>query len=270
MLNNKNRFRIARDETMGDGLARVTKELISCMLECLKSYPENLEAIHQTRVACKRLRSIAKLLKKNLPKAAKQLNAEIRDIARLLSLQRDAEVKLEVIHQLLKDADESQQHLLQQLVEHYQAGAIDQQIIEKNVELAKEKATALAEVVNGWKFKNINETKIIKSLNNEFELVKEGYKDNRKEPDPVDMHTWRKYTKTCLYQSQILETHLKAKYAQPIEKLKKLGTLLGHYHDLVLILEDIEEPVINDSSETEQTLLKDFIESLQAKLIKKF
>ena len=267
--NNKNRFRVAKDETMGEGLARVIEELLLHMLDCLQSFPENPEAIHQTRVACKRLRATAKLLKKNLPKPAKQLNAQIRDIARLLSLQRDAEVKLEVNHQLIKEADDIQQHLLQQLVEHYQAGAIDQQIIKKNVQLAIEKAAALREMLKSWKFKKIDAAKIIKAQNNEFQLVKKGYEDNKKDPDPVDMHTWRKHAKTCLYQSQILETHLKSKYTQHIQKLKKLGTLLGDYHDLVLILENIEEPVIGDWSKVEQSALQEYIESIQASLLKK-
>jgi CHAD domain-containing protein len=268
-LKTKHRFRIAKDESPDEGLARVIQELLAHIQDCLNSFPGNSEAIHQTRVACKRLRAIAKLLKKNLPKPARQLNAEIRDIAHLLSLQRDSEVKLEVIRLLLKDADDSQRHLLQQLAEYYQAGAIDQAIIEKNVELAKEKAMALYEVINTWKFRKIEETKIIKALDNEYELFRQGYKDNRNNPDPVDMHTWRKHAKTCLYQSQILQTHLKTRYTQHIDQLKKLGTLLGHYHDLVLILDDIEEPVIGDWGENEQSLLRDYIKSRQAALGKK-
>jgi len=263
------RFRINKDETMKAGLARVTQALLASMLDALQSYPQNSEAIHQTRVAGKRLRAVAKLLKKSLPKFAKQLNAEIRDIARLLSVQRDAEVKLEVIQQLLKDADEHEKLLLQQLTEYYQAGAIDQPIIEKNVDLAKEKVAALGEVISGWNFKNINDTKIIKALNNEFVLVGLGYKENRKEPDPVDMHTWRKHTKTCLYQCQILETHLKEKYTKHIDRLKKLGILLGHYHDLELVLEDIEEPVIGDWGDEECAKSKAPIEKIQITLLKK-
>ncbi|HEY5603907.1 MAG TPA: CHAD domain-containing protein [Gammaproteobacteria bacterium] len=265
----KNRFYIKSDETIAEGLARVTQQFLAGMQESLQSYPDAAQSIHQTRVAGKRLRAIAALLKKNLPKPAKQLNTEIRDIAHLLSLHRDEEVKLEVIHRLLKDANENQQHLLQQLAEYYQAGSIDRQIIEKNVRLAHEKALALSEVINNWKFKSIDGAKIIRALNNEFGQVKAGYKENKNAADPVEMHTWRKHVKTCLYQTQILQSHLKAKYRPRIDKLNKLGVLLGHYHDLVLILEDIQEPVISDWSEQEQHLLEEYVATIQARLIKK-
>ena len=76
-------------------MARLIELLLMRMVEYLDNYHNDPEGIHQTRVTCKRLRSIAKLLRKSLPKRAKQLNAEIRDIARLLSLQRDIEVKLD-------------------------------------------------------------------------------------------------------------------------------------------------------------------------------
>lgn len=267
--NNKSPFRITQDETIPDGMARVLQQLLACMIEYLDSYQDNPESIHQTRVACKRLRAIAKLLRKNLPKPAKQLNAEVRDVSRLLSLQRDAEVKLEVIGQLIRGADENQQHLLQQMAEHYQEGAIDQQIIEKNVQLAKEKAIALGELIKSWKFKKMDQAKVIKALANEWDLAKEDYTQNKKDPDPVDMHSWRKHTKTCLYQSQLLESHIKVRYSQRIEKLKKLGTLLGQYHDLVLILEDIEEPIIADWGEDEQAALESYIKNIQEKLLKK-
>jgi CHAD domain-containing protein len=267
--NNNKPFRITQDETIAEGVARVIHELLACMIGYLDNYQADPDSIHQTRVACKRLRAIAKLLRKSLPKPAKQLNAEIRDISRLLSLQRDAEVKLELIGQLINDADEDQQHLLQLLAEHYQEGAIDQQIIEKNVQLAKEKAIALGELVKSWKFKKMDQAKVFKALGNEWGLAKISYLQNQKDPDPVDMHTWRKHAKTCLYQSQLLETHLKAKYPQRIEKLKKLGTLLGQYHDLVLILEDIEEPIIADWNEAEQASLQGYIKNKQGKLLKK-
>jgi len=184
-------------------------------------------------------------------------------------MQRDAEVKIEVIQQLLKRADDTEQHLLKQLTESYKEGAIDQPIIEKNIELAKEKLAALGEVFGGRNFENINETKIKKALNKEFELVGLGYHENRKYPDPVDMHAWRKHTKTCLYQIQLLETHINAKYTKYIYKLKKLGILLGHYHDLDIILEDIGEPAIGDWSDEECSILNKLIENRQEKLLKK-
>ncbi|MCI0507602.1 MAG: CHAD domain-containing protein [Gammaproteobacteria bacterium] len=265
----KNRLHIERDETIAEGLARVIQQLVAGVQEHLQSFPEEVDSIHQTRVAGKNLRAIAALLKKTLPKPAKQLNTEVRDIARLLSLQRDKEVKLQVIHRLLKDANETQQHLLQQLAAYHQASTIDQRIIEKNVQLAKEKALALAEIIHNWKFESIEEAKIIKALNNEYDQGKECYNKNKKDADPVDMHTWRKHAKTCLYQTLILQPHLKTKHTQRIDRLKKLGVLLGHYHDLVLIREDIHEPVITDWTEQEQSALEIYVETLQLKLLKK-
>jgi CHAD domain-containing protein len=267
--NSKIHLHIKTDETFAEGLARTTCQLLTGMQESLRSFPDSEQSIHQTRVAGKYLRAIAALLKKNLPKQAKLLNTEVRDIAHLLSLQRDKEVKLQVIHRLLKDANENQQHLLRQLQEYYQASTIDQAIIEKNVQLAKEKALALAEIINNWKFKSIDETKIIKALNNEFSQGKECYKKNKKDADPVDMHTWRKHAKTCLYQTLILQSHLKTKHTQRIEKLTKMGGLLGNYHDLVLIRDDIHEPVITDWTEQEQSVLEEYVDAIQIKLLKK-
>jgi hypothetical protein len=99
-------FRLEKDEKIGSGFQRILVEQAARLSEDLAAADQDPEkAIREVRKRCKRVRAVARLLRPNAKALYRQENAAFRDMARGLSLFRDADVRLETFDDLVSRTD---------------------------------------------------------------------------------------------------------------------------------------------------------------------
>jgi CHAD domain-containing protein len=188
------------------------------------------------RKRCKRVRSVARLLRPHAKALYRQENAAFRDIARRLSPLRDAHVQLATFDELVTRTDNAERfaHLRNRVVEsnHHD----DKKLVEEQLSATINEVQTAQE-----RFRNA-------SIPNEtaFELIRPGllftYKEGRRamskaydQPQAAAFHEWRKRVKDLGYQTQILRDVWPALLKRMRGEVDKLGDLLGKEHDLAVL-----------------------------------
>ena len=184
-------FHLEKDESVGSGFQRILIEQTARLSEDLASADKNLEkAIHEVRKRCKRVRSVARLLRPHAKALYRQENAAFRDIARRLSPLRDAHVQLATFDELVTRTDGAERFadLRNRVIESNHQN--DTKLVEEQLSSTLNEVHAAQE-----RFRNA-------SIPNEtaFELIRPGllftYKQGRRErcPKRTTNHERRLFT----------------------------------------------------------------------------
>jgi len=242
-------FRLQRDEAITPGLRRVVAEQYDLAMEHL-SGPAHLRqhAVHETRKSFKRVRSLLRMLRKEMKSVFTEENARIRDLSALLSPYRDADAMLETLeklHHAFPDILDTKMHdvayrsLLDARDNQLASGdgyAHDAQRVIGQLRKAR------ANVAN-WPLPRDLEH-IIPILRRTYKRARQAAKQAKRTQHIEDFHTWRKRVKDLQYQTQLLQetpAGLKREFRQA---LKSLAELLGNHHDLSILEELLESPEI--------------------------
>src|SRR5881392_2558499 len=96
-------YELRRDETLGDGLRRICRKQIELALTIARGETKTDDtAVHETRKHLKKARAALRLVKKEIGRGLfKKQDHCFRDVGRLISDVRDAEVRLQTVRQLL-------------------------------------------------------------------------------------------------------------------------------------------------------------------------
>src|SRR5262245_25821071 len=93
-------YRLKRKESVADGIRRVADEQFAGAEKDLRAF-RNLEVVHSARKRLKMLRAVLRLVRPAIDGTAfHRENLALRDIGRSLSVQRDADVFVEVMRAL--------------------------------------------------------------------------------------------------------------------------------------------------------------------------
>ncbi len=230
-------FHLEKDESVGSGFQRILVEQTTRLSEDLASADKNLEkAIHEVRKRCKRVRSVARLLRPHAKALHRQANAAFRDMAQRLSPLRDAHVQLATFDELVTRTDNAERfgHLRNRVVESNHQD--DQKLVAEQLASTAKEVQAAQERFRNAKIPN--ETA--------FELIRPGllftYKQGRRamseaydQPQAAAFHEWRKRVKDLGYQVQLLRDVWPALLKRMRREVDKLGDLLGKEHDLAVL-----------------------------------
>src|SRR5207237_5926892 len=95
-------YELRRDETLGDGLRRVCQKQIERALAIARGDDEPDDTpVHETRKHIKKARAALRLVRKEIGRGLfKRQDHSLRDVGRLISEIRDAEVRLQTVRQL--------------------------------------------------------------------------------------------------------------------------------------------------------------------------
>ena len=105
-------FRLKLAEPFGDGCKRIAREQIDRAQAQLKDADDPPVAVHETRKSLKRLRALLRLIRPSIgDEVFRAENAQLREIARILSGARDRHVLLETIAKLEAGAGASRHTL---------------------------------------------------------------------------------------------------------------------------------------------------------------
>ena len=190
----------------------------------------NPEAIHDMRVATRRLRAAIKTFKRILPAKAKKIRTELQKLGRILGKKRDLDVFSEFIlhavnaksisfQKLARQIDQSQKKILSMLKSKYYASLI-------------ESLEQLKTVTTKKNILKVSRNRIRKELNKVLEIAS----SIDSKVDDKTLHKLRISIKKLRYICEFFEP-IFSKYicslSSFIEKTKKIQDILGDHQDAI-------------------------------------
>jgi CHAD domain-containing protein len=239
-------FRLAREEELAAGLARVAAGRAEAALEHLRASSageaETAAAVHGARKDLKKLRSVLRLLRDALGKKRyRRADRRFRDAGRALADAREAEVK----PRTLEGLEEQAEGLPGEAVEAWR------KILARDCEAAAGTprsealaAEAIAEIEAGvaevrrWNLSGGSWQTIDAALTRTY---RRGRKATKTAPGAgeYELHAWRKRAKDLWYVLRIFSGAWPGPQEATAGEAHRLSELLGDHHDLAVLREDL-------------------------------
>ncbi len=241
-------------EPLRDGVARIARQQFEEARGLLRDQPEGINhAIHYSRKAFKRVRSLYRLVRAGDKSFQKRENVRIRDMARSLSAARDAAALVETIDRLLADHPaEQEQAILARIrrrLEDRRDGIIRHEAdLPRRIEAAiatcraaidalddltlDATASASARIVGkGWE-------RTCAGAHSAMRLCAANHDDPRTEAERADaFHDLRKRAQDHWLQTRLLRELWPSVMHERRDETKRLVDLLGQACDLSILLE---------------------------------
>jgi CHAD domain-containing protein len=263
-------YRLLDGEGLGDGARRIAAGRAGKAVERLRAIGTGEvkadEAIHGARKDLKKLRTLLRLLRDELPKKVYAAESQrYREAARLLSPLRDAEVKLETLESLAEatelpaESAESWRLILARDREAAGDTAPDR--------AAEAEAIALIEAgragIEGWDVRDSWKA-IGPGLERAYRRGRKRMRAaQRARDDDEAWHEWRKRAKDLWYAQQLLAGAWPQVIEPAAEEAHRLSEALGDHHDLALLRADLHQRRLGDE---ETRALEAAIERRQGEL----
>jgi CHAD domain-containing protein len=240
-------YELKGDEELGAGLKRVAAGRVEKALERLREEEDRAKAVHGARKDLKKLRTVLRLVKDELPSALyKEEGQRYRDAGRALSAARDATVRLETLELLVEaggelpvEAIETWRAILDRDREAAANVAADEGAV---VELLEAGLTSIRQ----WPLAGDSWRRIGASVKRTYRRGRRGMRAAERDSSEDNLHSWRKRAKDLWYEFTLLTVA----WPHPLEALAdeahRLTELLGDHHDLALLREDLHERRLGD------------------------
>lgn len=236
-------YRIDPHEPVDREVRRILREQLDDAIAALRAPGgPDAAAIHETRRRIKKSRSLLRLSRSLMGAAVvRQANAELRDAAATIALQRDADARVEAVDRILADAADDHpargalEHLRQRSAdaaeEQRAAGSVDPSTAHGVARQLQQTSDWLQRVparADGWDALGTG--------------LRRPYARGRKQlarlgdhPSDDERHDWRKRVKDLWYHERLLRD-LWPKAQKPyVRAASDLADLLGDDHDLSLV-----------------------------------
>jgi CHAD domain-containing protein len=238
-------FEFKRKEPVRKGIRRLATERIESALECLKDV-RRAEAVHEVRKDIKKVRSILKLARADMPKKAYNCQTDIlRKTAGELAATRDAYVKGSAFEHL---SDHFDGHLRPRTLRHLRKAFAGDLAKAQRQFTKKRRAVKVKQglrrihkqlddvelTAKGWKA-------LRAGVKTAYARGRRDYLDASETPSPGHLHEWRKRVKELWYQLRILQPVRPGELDRLSDEFKDLGECLGDDHDLFLLRQALEE-----------------------------
>lgn len=222
--------------SLTENVRRVADDQIGAALESLTGEGELEPRVHDVRKRMKKLRGLLRLVRPGLGKLYKSENAEFRDIARLFSDLRDAQVLTQTLQGLsdgaggddlapmIAWATERRDTMLH---EHDLPGRMEDAA--RRLEDARIRASALT--IDGT-----THEVIAGGLKKTYGRARKCWRKAGRDPDDTELlHQWRKRVKYHWYHCRLLREAWPEPMHARIDTLDELSDVLGDDHDLVVL-----------------------------------
>ena len=256
-------FRLKLREPLPDGLKRVFREQIDSALRlCRHPARQRGVTVHEVRKHLKKLRAAMRLAVGEVGKNQHKYEDRcVREIGRLVSDLRDAQVRLQTLIQLrdeaAKKSEENPFPRIEELLslerESFSA-AFDgwqKQAIPK-LERAEER-------LSKWPLDRITWKQICGAVEKIYKRGQRGLEKTIKKPVPENFHAWRKRVKDLWYQLRILQPLNRVVLDEMAHDADVLGELLGREHDFDFLLARLEKESGDDALRDELARLQKLI-----------
>lgn len=244
-------FRLKLREPLPDGLKRVFREQIQSALQlCEHPARQRGVTVHEVRKHLKKLRAAMRLA---VGEVGKNQHARedrcVREIGRLVSDLRDAQVRLQTLIQLrdeaAKKSEENPFPHLEELLslerESFSAAFDGWQ------KQAIPKLERVGERLSKWPLDRITWKQICGAVEKIYERGQRGLAKTIKKPIPENFHAWRKRVKDLWYQLRILQPLNRVVLEKIAGDAEVLGELLGCEHDFHFLLARLDKESGDDA-----------------------
>ena len=232
-------FRLHRGESAGAAFRRIGVELIEEMGRHLDDREAEALDVHAARKASKMIRAVLQLYRAGLGHSVRRTETvRFRELARLLSTARDAEVRLATFRSIAEGEPAGQRAALRQVDEHLAASASKGVPRSLSPRMLARARSALGWALlrwRGFRLKGHGWKLLEKGLRDTYRSARRGHAAFVRELDGVTAHEWRKAVKALGYQVQLLRCIRPRKLKLLHQKLDKLGEVLGDHHDLLVL-----------------------------------
>ena len=234
-------YRLAPDETVPDGVRRIAHGQIEGAIELLSGNGDREAAVHETRKALKRVRTLLRLGRGDLdPHTYRGENDTARYIARRLAVARDSQVMAETLEAVSErfsaemPLDQIEGLRTALVAEHREA---QQRLDADEILLGsaiRQLESALARVP-GWTFAHEDFRALAPGLRRVYRRGRRAVKAARREPSTENLHELRKRAKDLWHAAQVLRRARPSRMRKIRRDAHALSNLLGENHDLALL-----------------------------------
>ncbi|RJS93247.1 CHAD domain-containing protein [Salinisphaera sp. Q1T1-3] len=230
-------YRLHQQETVVDGVRRIGRAQIDKARADI-GRPDRVEAVHQARKRCKRLRGLVRLVRPALGKGYARENTRFRDIARTVSDVRDAQVLQETFDTLMAACDDriDRRHyapLRQQLVA--KAESISDADLADRLGRMDDALAAARTAVADWQLSRTGFAALGPGFTKTYKRARRQGRQAFETTDTERWHDWRKRVKYHRFHCQLLAGAWPRPLKARAKELDRLGDLLGDEHDLAVL-----------------------------------
>jgi len=253
-------YRIRSDRPFTRELRKTAAGELERAIALITEQPEGLhEAIHQARRKLKRARALYRLVAADAKSFQKRENARLRDIAHALSLARDATALIETAayledHALNAEEREALAHARTALTARRDAMAANETDLPQKAEAAVEACREAVRALDELSFADSRQAtakRIAKGWRSNLSRAKEAVAACRTDAHEEVFHELRKCAQDYSMHLALLRDLWPSAMTAKLTEAKALVTVLGHEHDLALLvaLLDREPDVLNGGAE---------------------
>ena len=228
-------YKLRQDESLGESLRRLTTKQIEVAIAIAKGERGTDDTpVHETRKHLKKARAALRLVRKEVGRGLfRQQDHCLRDVGRLISEIRDAEVRLQTVRQL-RDITQRQgrahyrnlETMLILELENFMAAFAEWQ--SQAVPMLESVRTG----VENWAINGLSAKQVRRAVQRTYKCGRDALAKAKDDPCPENFHKVRREAKMLWYQLRILRPLNEVVLKTLTDDLHSLGDLLGRAHDL--------------------------------------
>jgi CHAD domain-containing protein len=228
-------YQLQDNETLGESLRRVCGKQIEAAIAVASGAREADDTpVHETRKHLKKARAALRLARKEIGRGLfKRQDHCLRDVARLISEIRDAEVRLQTVRELQGIAQKrktpayrSVERMLTLELENFLVAFADWQ--SQAVPMLESARTALEQ----WNVADFGCKQLRREVQRTYKCARKALACAKESPTPENFHHFRTQAKLLWSQLRILRPVNQVVLKSLSDDLRALGDLLGRAHDL--------------------------------------
>jgi CYTH domain-containing protein/CHAD domain-containing protein len=247
--NGPRKYALKEGEPLGEGMRRIAAGRAEKALERLRGSAAGetatAEAVHGARKDLKKLRTLLRLLRDELPKKVYAKEKErYREAARKLSGSRDAEVKPRTLASLAEEAEDLPAEAVEmwrQILDSDREAATDTVAGQEAMAEAVELIEAGCGEIEGWQLKKDPWKEVLGGITRVYRRGRRAQRAAEADPGDEELHEWRKRAKDLRYGLELLRGAWSGPLEATAAEADRLSDLLGDHHDLALLREDLHQ-----------------------------
>jgi CHAD domain-containing protein len=228
-------YELRHGETLGDNLRRICREQIESAIAIAKDEVQTDDTpVHEMRKHLKKTRAALRLVRKEIGRGLfREQDHALRNVGRLTSEIRDAEVRLQTVRQLKevtqrdgRGAYGKLEAMLTFELENFMAAFAEWQT--QAVPMLEQAGSA----IDRWTLDQFNCRQLSRAVQASYKRGRKALAKTAANPTAENFHAFRTKAKTLWYQLRILRPVNPVVLKTLSDDLHSLGDLLGRAHDL--------------------------------------
>jgi CHAD domain-containing protein len=262
-------YELRHDEGIGDGLRLICRKQIDLALQIVNGEREPDDTpVHEVRKHIKKARAAVHLLKKEIGRGLfKRQDHCLRDVGRLISDIRDAEVRLQTVRQLqgIKRRQKRRSYakveeLLVLELENFMAAFAEWQ------SQAAPMLLRAREELEIWSVEKFGPAQLCCALQQSYKCARQALAAAKASSTPEDFHAFRSKGKQLWYQLRLVRPADPVVLKNLTDELRAIGDLLGRAHDLSFLGDRLRQDRGHSAAEREAHNLLAVIEASESDL----